>query len=215
MNDEYLYNDIGYKHVSLHRRVLEFDPRRSDNPVILDYFNTIDSSRDNSSTYYSVLNKERIRNQTIDSPLPISFLAVFHDISMSWVDIIHQMLFIDGAYATFAGEYRELIENVILHDNVTEKEALIYRYYNSGETMFHVAAKLWLYRKHAANKVGRINIKLDNELKYILECYEELEWYFGEDRKFCILYLMDFNNKTLVDSLTEFVNKLTSNDKLE
>lgn len=215
MNDEYLYNDIGYKYISIHRRVLEYDPRNTDNPIILDYFNTINESRDNSSTYYSLLDDERNRNKNLDTPLPISFQSVFYEISMAWIDIIHQMLFIDNAYATFAGEYKETVENIILYDNLTEKESLVYRYYNSGDTIFHISAKLWLHRKYIQLKNGLININLDKELKYILECYEELEWYFGEDRKFCILYLMDFKNETLVDSLTEFVNKLNSNDKFE
>lgn len=212
MSDAYLYNDIGYKYVSLHRRILEYDPRNTNNPIILDYFNTIDANRDNSTTYYKMLEMERLRNQNSNSPLPISFLSIWHQLNMSWVDIIHQMIFIDNSYATFAGEYRNVVENVILYDNITEKEALVYRYYKSGETMFHVASKLWLHRKYTESKNGVININIDKELKYLLECYEELEWYFGEDRKFCILYLMDFKNNTLVDTLTEFVDRLVSND---
>lgn len=215
MSDDYIYNDIGYKHASMHRRILEYDPRSTDNPIILEYFNAIDANRDNSSTRYHILNSERIRNQTTNSPMPMSFLSVWHDMSISWVDIIHQMIFIDNSYATFVGEYRDVVENIILYDNLTDKEVLVYRNYNNGETIFHVSAKLWLYRKYVASKTGTININIDKELKYILECYEELEWYFGEERKFCILYLMDFKNNTLVDCLTEFVDNLTSNGTVE
>lgn len=212
MSDEYLYNDIGYTYVSMHRRVLEYDPRNTNNPIILDYFNTIDIERDNSTIYYSLLEAERLRAHNSNITLPISFLSIWHQFSMSWVDIIHQMIFIDNSYATFVGEYKNVIENVILYDNITDKEALVYRYHKTGDTMFHIASKLWLYRKYMESKSGSININIDKELKYILECYEELEWYFGEDRKYCILYLMDFKNNTIVDTLTEFGTKLVSND---
>lgn len=212
MSDDYLYNDIGYKHVSMHRRVLEYDPRNTNNPIILEYFNTIDSDRNNTNTYYSILDADRSRTQNNANSLPISFLSMWHQFNMSWVDVIHQMIFIDNAYATFVGEYKNVIENVIIYDNITEKEALVYRSHKTGETMFHVASKLWLYRKYTESKNGSININIDKELKYLLECYEELEFYLGKDRKFCILYLMDFKNKTLVDMLTEFVKNLKYND---
>jgi hypothetical protein len=53
-----------------------------------------------------------------------------------------------------------------------------------------------------------IKVNIDKELKYILDCYEELEWYFGDERKYCILYLMNNRNDILIDTLTTFASSL-------
>ena len=54
----YQYNDSGYKFLSLHRKVLEYDPRNTDNLIILDYFNTMRRSKDDVSVYYKLIELE-------------------------------------------------------------------------------------------------------------------------------------------------------------
>lgn len=207
MSDEYNYHEIGYRHVALHRSVTHFDPRNSDNPIINDYFADIDKTSD-TSLYYAIINSERKLSYQGKRVLPISYSSVLYTISKSWVDIITKMIFEDNAYATFAGEYKDAVENIILYDNPLEKEHLIYRFEDSGETVFHSAAKIWLYKKYRDSIRKSIKLNLEKELNYILQCYEELEWYFGDDRKYCLLYLMNNNNDVLLDTLTEFISSL-------
>lgn len=212
MSDAYNYHEIGYQHVALHRCVTEFDPRRTNNPLILDYFREIDKAKfADSSVFYTILNSERKISYQGNRILPISFTSVLYTVSKSWVDIINKMVFEENAYASFVGEYKDLVENIILYDNPTEKENLVYRYENTGETVFHSAGKIWLYKKYRESITRSIKVNLDKELKYILQCYEDLEWYFGDERKYCLLYLMNKNNDILIDTLTEFMSSLVKN----
>lgn len=209
----YQYNESGYKFLSLHRKVLEYDPRNTDNLIILDYFNTMRRSKDDVSVYYKLIELEFNKYQTgIIPDSPISFQMVWHEINMAWVDIIHQMIFIDQAYDTFHGEYKNLVEEIILHDTLTEKETLVYRYYKTGESPFHIAGKMWLYEKWLKSKRTIRGKSIDKELHFILSCYENLEKRFGTDRNFCILYIMDFSGKTLMDYLTDFLDELQNKE---
>ena len=54
----YIYTDSGYKFLSLHRKVIEYDPRNTDNLLILDYFNTMRKTRDDVALYYSLIETE-------------------------------------------------------------------------------------------------------------------------------------------------------------
>jgi len=205
----YLYNDSGYRFLSLHRKVLEYDPRNTDNLIILDYFNTMRRNRDDVSVYYKLIESEINQYQTGTIPdSPISFQMVWHEINMAWVDIIHQMIFIDQVYDTFHGEYKNVVEDIILHDTLDEKETLVYRYCKTGESPFHIAGKMWLYGKWIEVKRNGRGETIDKDLRFILSCYENFEKRFGSNRKFCILYLMDFSGKTLVDYLTDFLDEL-------
>ena len=205
----YIYTDPGYNFLSLHRKVLEYDPRNTDNLIILDYFNTMRRSRDDTAVYYTLIEAEYKQYETGVAPIsPISFQMVWHEINMAWVDIIHQMLFVDEVYDTFYGEYKNLVEDIILHDTLDDKETLVYRYARTGESPFHIAGKMWLYEKWSEARRNSGGKSIDKDLKFILSCYANLEKRFGPRRKFCILYLMDFSGKTLVDYLTDFLDEL-------
>jgi hypothetical protein len=192
--------------------VLEYDPRNTDNLVILDYFNTMRRNKDDVAVYYNLIENEYKESQTgVPSIHPISFQMVWHEINMAWVDIIHQMIFIEEAYDTFHGEYKNLVEEIVLHDTLDDKETLVYRNARTGESPFHVAGKMWLYEKWSESVRNSGGKNIDKDLKFILSCYENLEKRFGSDRRFCILYMMDFTGKTLVDYLTEFLDELQDN----
>ena len=208
----YIYTDAGYRFLSLHRKVIEYDPRNTDNLIILDYFNTMRRNRDDVAIYYKLIEEEYSQYNTGISPnSPISFQMVWHEINMAWVDIIHQMIFIDEMYDTFHGEYKNLVEEIILHDTLDDKETLVYRYSRTGESPFHIAGKMWLYEKWSESKRNSGGKSIDKDLKFILSCYEKLEMRFNPKGKFCILYLMDFSGKTLVDYLTDFLDELQNN----
>lgn len=205
----YIYTDSGYKFLSLHRKVIEYDPRNTDNLLILDYFNTMRKTRDDVALYYSLIETEYKQYKKGNIHItPISFQMIWHEINMAWIDIIHQMLFIDNAYHSFYGEYKYLIEEIILHDTLDDKETLVYRNPSTGESPFHIAGKMWLYEKwiEAKNEGGGKTI--DNDLKFILNRYQNLEKCFGPKGRLSILYLMDFNGDTLVDYLSNFMDSL-------
>ena len=205
----YTYVDDGYRYLSVHRKVVAYDPRNTDNLLIMDYFNTRRKYKDDSTLYYKLVDTEFEKHKSAEpTPLPISMSMINHEINMAWVEIIHQMLFVDNVYDSFYGEYRDLLEDIIIHDTLDDKETLVFRTFFNGETPFHLAGKMWLYEKYATYKKGGINSNLDKDLAYILICYESLETRFGKDRKFCILYMVDFSGKTLIDYLTDFVEEL-------
>jgi hypothetical protein len=210
MENEYIYNDAAYKHIAIHRKALVFDPRNTDNPIALDYLHTIRRHRDITPIYNKIINI-KLKSMRIgpDIQVPISYEMILNEINLAWVDLIHQMIFIDQAYGTFYGEYKDIIEEIILHDTPDDKDTLVFRYPETGESVFHIAAKLWLLQKHNSN-VNTINYNIDKELRYILECYTRIEQYFGNKRKYCILYMMDFNNNTLVDCLQSYVENILS-----
>ena len=51
MEELYNYNDGAYKHLSLHRRVTSYDPRNTDNLIVLDYFNTQRRNKNTTTIY--------------------------------------------------------------------------------------------------------------------------------------------------------------------
>ena len=40
MMQPYLYDDVGYRHSSIHRKAIVYDQLNTDNPIILDYLQT-------------------------------------------------------------------------------------------------------------------------------------------------------------------------------
>lgn len=216
MNDfiyDYSSNE-GYRFTSLHRQVVKFDPLNTDNPLILDYINSFKMDRENSSLLYDIINSEINNKNDTYTNLPISFFMLFNRIVIDWIDIIHQMLFIDDASSTFFGEYGHIIENIILCDTPDVKESTVYRSFGNGMSIFHIAGKTWLinkYKDFIANSIN--NVVLDKELKYIFNCYSRLEDCLGSDRKYCILYMSDFSGVTLKEYLEEFAVQLVKMGK--
>jgi len=134
---------------------------------------------------------------------------IYHQINLAWIIIIQQMLFVDGAFETFYAEYKDIIENIILCDNISIKESLVYRYFYTGESVFHIAGKIWIFEKFTEKRdiliiEGMNDIR--KELKYILNCYNKLEKIMSSD--FCISYMKDFSGITLFDYLQQFLNSL-------
>jgi hypothetical protein len=209
----YIYLDDAYQHLAIHRKVIAYDPRNTDNPIIFDYFNTIKRNRNNSAVYYRVIEKELNKyNNSIYPPSPISFQMIYHEMNLAWIDIIHQMLFIENAYETFYGEYKDVIENIILYDTVDLKESLVYRYFSTGESIFHMAGKIWLFEKYMDKQhmlITERNYELDEEIKYVLNCYQKLEEIMNS--KFSIIYMTDFFDISLMDYLQDFLSNLKVN----
>jgi len=204
----YSYGDGGYRHLALHRKVTEYDPRNTDNLIVLDYFDVQKKHKDNTTIYYRLLDVEYARYRRADPPdLSISFIMVWHEINLAWVEIIHQMIFIDQVYETFFGEYTDVLNNIIENDSPDAKDSVVYRYYPMGESVFHMAAKMWLMEKYNESKTN-ININLNKELKYILNCYQRLEKCFGKDRSHCIVYMMDFSGKIMLDYLNDYLDEI-------
>lgn len=216
MND-FIYDyssNIGYHYTSLHRQVIKFDPLNTDNPIILDYINSFKMDRDNSSLLYDLINDEINNKNKAISDLPISFFTLFNRIIIDWIDIIHQMLFIDDASSTFYAEYMSVIDNIILCDTPDVKESIVYRSFGNGMSIFHIAGKIWLinkYKEIISNSTN--NVGLDKELKYIFNCYNRLEDCLGSDRKYCILYMSDFSGITLKEYLENFTVYLVNMGK--
>lgn len=209
----YIYSNGEYDNVSLHRRVISFDPRNTDNILVLDYLNARQQRKDHGMLFNLLMRNELGRHKNAVCPtLPISFKMIYHQMNIAWVDLIHQMVFIDGAYNTFYAEYKEIIDNILAYDTIDAKESLVYRYYNSGESIFHIAAKTWIVdsfdRKRHILVTERIK-SLSADLKYVLECYHNLERVMN--KQFALTYMTDFSDITLVDYLTYFIKELEDN----
>lgn len=204
-------DDTGYVYLSIHRQIIKFNPLITDNPLVIDYINSYKPDRQNSTLLYELINDEIDSKNASYNNVPISFYVMFNSIIIDWIDIIHQMVFIDDAINTFYSEYYEVIENIILYDTPDVKESLIYRITNKGLSIFHIAGKLWLINKYKENLSNNTNnISLDKDLNYILNCYSRLEDCLGSDRKYCILYMTDFTGYTLKDYLQDFSNQLVN-----
>lgn len=216
MNEKkaYIYLDGGYEFLSLHRKVKAFDPRNTDNLIILDYFHTIRKNRDISSIYHKLIENdmENYRSSSFPS-IPISFQMVYHEINMAWVDIIHQMVFIDNAYETFCAQYGKVIMDIISHGDIKDKESLVYRYYGNGETIFHVAGKIWLINKYFKNMddLGYSGNMIYDELKQVLTCYEELGKRLPLKGSLSILFTSDYNGNTVERYLRKFADEIKEN----
>jgi len=209
----YIYLDGGYEHTAIHRKLIAYDPRNTNNPIIQEYFNESNKNKDNSTIYYKLIEREldKYKNPSFPSS-PISFQMVFHEINMAWVDLVHQMLFVEQAFETFYAEYKNVIEKILLYDTIDMKESLVYRYFFTGESIFHIGAKTWLFEKYMqkGDLLPSIRIyDLEKEMKFILNCYQKLENIMNS--KFSIVYMTDFYDITLMEYLQVFLNNLKEN----
>jgi len=211
----YNYIDGNYDVPALHRKSQVYDPKNTDNILILDYFNDIENKRrkDNTNIYHKLIHNDLEKYKDAYPPtFPVSFQMIYHDINIAWINIMYQMLFIDNAYSTFYAEYKEVIDNIISYDTIDVKESLVYRYFYTGESIFHIAGKIWLYEKDSKYEDIPINERhsnLNEQFKYMLECYENLETVMG--KKFSIMYMTDFRDETLFDYLTTFLEDVKEN----
>jgi len=206
---DYIYNDIGYLYSAIHRKLLVYDPRATDNPLIIDYFNDRTIRKPERTDYIKLvsrsLDEHRISNE---QSLPISFLMAWYEMNIAWIDIIHEMVFDKNAFATFIGEYIDIVGNIIACSSPTIKESIVFRYPTTGETIFHVAAKVRLIEYSNTHTRWEYPIGLEKELKYILSCYQELSKYLGNDDKNEIINIIDFQGNVLMDVLLRFVDEI-------
>jgi len=148
--------------------------------------------------------------------IPVSYKMVLQEIQMSWVELIHQMVFIEKAYDTFCAEFKDTIENIILYESPNMKESLIYRYSRTGVSIFHIAAKIWIYKAYDASI--RSTVYTDSKeitsktLKSVLECYQALESRINSEN--AIIYMTDFTGVTLIDYLSNFIHDIEENGSL-
>lgn len=205
-------DDTGYQFMALHRKSIDYDPRNSDNPIIQDYFNTYDRNNNTLPIYHEIMTCEfnNLKNSRLPE-IPISFKMVIHEINMAWISIIHQMLFTEKAYGTFYYEYRDVIEHILLCDSPNSKESLIYRFYGTGVSVFHIAAKVWIFKKcyDKLNSGLPIDELIEKELENVLNCYKEIENRINRNN--CILGMNDFTGVILYDYILNFVEEVENN----
>ena len=206
MIDSYVYDDPGYLYAGIHRQLLVYDPLSTDNPVIIEYFNESRMIDNDYATYLKIIDAELNQHRMHTPPvLPISFVMAWHEMTLSWVEIIQHMIFRENSFATFHAEFYQAIEMIIKMSDPTIKESIVFRFPNTGESVFHVAAKKWLSKKSLeCNDV----VILNRELIYLMNCYKSLALYLGEDRELDIIHMVDFSGCTLFDDVVKHLDRL-------
>lgn len=211
MTNKTVYNYIepGYNHLGMHRKLIEFDPRNTNNEIILDAFNSIDDKNKHIFNLYQSMYIQQNESNFYVTDYPISFYMILFDINNSWNNIIKQMIFIDDMIFTFYSEYCNLLEKVINSDTMYKKEIVVFRY-NDGGTIFHSAAKLLLLEvlRDSYNKIEDVKFLLNDKLTEIITQYIKLGTCFGKNFSNCIINLKDFSGKTLKQYLKDFCEEL-------
>ena len=201
---EYNYLEGGYYYLALHRKLVEFDPRLTENIIISDYFNNKEDLDRKKSGLYHLANIDlKLQNSNIPSEYPISFSMVIHDISIAWSDLIKNMLFKEDLVDTFCSEYIDVIGKIVSNDSPLKKESVVYRFKN-GETIFHLAAKIHLLDV-ADKNIGSIKLNelIDKELNNILIAYTKLGRSLNKKHD-AILSIKDYIGKPLKQYMIDF-----------
>ncbi len=208
---DYLYSEPGYYYMGLHRKLVEFDPRLTNNILILDYFNNKDDIKRKKSGLYHLANINiKLQNSTIPDEFPVSFSMVIHDIAMAWSDLIINMVFKETMVDTFCAEYFDTLNKIIETSSPKKKESVVYRFKN-GETIFHLAAKLYLM-DIADKNIDSLKLSeiLEKELNNILIGYTKIGKFLNKKND-SILSIRDYvANKQLKQYLIDFTLELLS-----
>lgn len=216
--DEYYnYVDMSYLHSSLHRRITHYDPRNTTNEWVLQAFRIAEQEGNYKSIYRRLVHSEiqRMENPMLTS-LPIGLQMVFHEINLAWVDIVGQMLFVDGLVETFYSEYCNILNNVVYFDTPYAKETMVYRHHTSGESLFHLAGKMWLIlamKKHSGQSPANIEKEIGRQLGTVFSSYASLGKCFGKGMGGCILSLRDFTGKPLKEFLTDYSTEICNSNE--
>lgn len=206
----YNYIEPGYVYSSIHRRIVAYDPRNTSNEIIKDAFNTITDKKNSKNTlfYLMYLELQKYNNPALPE-IPISFQMVLHEINMAWADLINQMVFKDELFDTFYAEYCSVLNNILINDTPFSKETLVYRYHLTGDSIFHLAAKVNLMQIHKnfenSDDLGK---EINKELSHIFLCYIKLGKCFGPGMGDSILSIKDFSGKKLKQYLIDFSMEL-------
>lgn len=212
-SDDNQYNSEHRFHLSIHKKALQFDPRITTNPIIQDYLNDPEEQRKRVDRLKSITCNDANPYVTLLSPIiPASFRMIMQENIMVWVNLINKMIFDDCMFNTFYSEYNEILESVTDCD-VNSRNAVIYREYKTGYSIFHTAAKIRIVDRLTLDVSKTVNQKikgLDSELTYILNCYGELGKAFREGNEMTINYMEDFSGIYLADYITGFVDDLVN-----
>lgn len=214
-NYGYNYIDGGYLWLGVHRKILEYNPQNTQNIIIQDYLNNpkINKKRESTLTTMLLNDIECKHSSSMYNSLPSPYEQLLYDINISWIELIKEMIFKDNFIQMFYSEFNDIIEKVIKTDTFIKKEIVVYRYYGTGETMFHYAAKSRLIDVLEGNR-DHIKIReiISKELTHILNCYQELGRCFDDRNSSNILNIKDYSNKTLKEHLVDFSLELTEKD---
>ena len=100
MLDEHLQDH--YLHLSTHCKVLEFDPRNTENPIMLDYLINLDDRNSRMSRMKSISMSEINPYIFMMTPvIPPSFRVLLQENVMLWVSLIHRLVFEEKLYRLF------------------------------------------------------------------------------------------------------------------
>ena len=92
MHDEHLQDH--YLHLSTHRKVLDFDPRNTENPIVLDYLMNPAEHNARMDRMKSISMSEINPYVTLMTPvIPPSYRVLMQENVMLWVALIHRMVF--------------------------------------------------------------------------------------------------------------------------
>ena len=211
MHDEHLQDH--YLHLSTHRKVLDFDPRNTENPIVLDYLMNPAEHNARMDRMKSISMSEINPYVTLMTPvIPPSYRVLMQENVMLWVALIHRMVFDERLYGLFYGEYANLLDRVV-NIKTPDRDSIIYREYKTGYSIFHIAAKLRILDRLTRDltlSVGQKIKGLDNELTYILKCYTDLGKVFRSGNELTINYMEDFSGVYLSNFLTNFVDDLVN-----
>jgi hypothetical protein len=101
----------------------------------------------------------------------------------------------------------------IIDCDVGDRNSVIYREYKTGYSIFHTAAKIRIIDRLTLDAMKSVNQKingLDNELTYILKCYNDFGEVFHNGSDLTISYMEDFSGVYLSDYITQFVDDLVN-----
>lgn len=212
-SDDPQYNSEHRFHLSIHKKVLKFDPRISTNPIVQDYLNDANEHKTRVDRLKNITCNDANPYITLLSPIiPASFRMIMQENIMVWVNLINKMVFDDCLFNTFYSEYSEVLEAVSDCD-INSRDSVIYREYKTGYSIFHTAAKIRIVDRLSMDISKPVNQKingLDSELTYILNCYGELGKVFRDGNEMTINYMEDFTGVYLTDYISGFVDDLVN-----
>ena len=197
------------------RRISHFDPRESTNASVHEYY-LESGDRKVLVNLYDLMNVEIDQvGGAFYAPIPVSFRMSMHIINLEWVNLIHKMIFKEQLYSLFYNEFSDVLENIV-NTTPSSKDYLVYRNSSIGDTVFHLAAKLWVIRCLGESK-GGVTAKLlsiSSAMKHALACYADLGKQFIDGNTYTIPYLEDFTGDCLMDHLSRFCDELSSNSMI-
>lgn len=201
------YHTDGNLHIAIHGKLMKFDPRNTQNPMVKDYVDGVGRNLDRLTDL--LVNEFNIQATQI---IPISYRSIVHDNTMLWCGLINNMVFEDKLFNLFYSEYSEMLDRVV-NSSIDSRDSVIYRDFKTGNSIFHTAAKLRILGRvfrDIEKSIGQKITGLDEELTYILKCYRDLGRVFTNGNELTITYLEDFSGTYLTDYITTYVDDVVN-----